>query len=101
MTRVSPVLRFSIEQGAGGAYLLARNTGNRHEKIQDIGLRSGSGAVLNVEKGTSPYVLPGAVQRWRIIAPQGLGPAGDAVSLSARAEVIKVANLPVAVTPLP
>jgi fimbrial chaperone protein len=99
--KVAPTVRFSIEQAAGAAYLVASNDGKRHEKIQDIELRNGTSTVLRVEAGSSPYVLPGAVRRWRIVAPDGLQPGGGSLSLSARAEVIKVASLPVAITSLP
>ncbi|MGI4880196.1 MAG: fimbrial biogenesis chaperone [Janthinobacterium lividum] len=96
--RVSALVRFHVEQVRGVPYLVASNAGTRHDKIQSIELRDHSGAVLGVDSGRSPYVLPGAIRQWRIVSPDGSPPAIVGLKLSAHAEATEVVDQPVAVT---
>jgi fimbrial chaperone protein len=93
--RVAPVLKFHVEQAADAYYLVASNDGNRHEKLQDVELRDASGSVFRIANGVSPYLLPGAIMRWRMTGPANARP-GAGLVLSARAETVRIANQPVA-----
>ncbi len=72
--RTAPQLRWRIELSGGQLYLAAVNEGARHETARDIGLATSGGAALKVEANLSPYILPGATRRWRILA-SGMPPA--------------------------
>ena len=71
-TRTETVLRWHIE----GAALIASNTGSRHDVLREITLGR-----TKVDSNASPYVLPGATRRWRI-----LGASGGSQHLTAKGE---------------
>lgn len=84
--RIAAHVQWRIEGGGGQLYLVAANDGSRHETVRDIALTvSGSGS-QKIETNVSPYVLAGAIRRWRILT-FGLSPApGTAMHLTARAD---------------
>ncbi len=79
-SRVSAPLQWRIETSGGQAFLVAVNSGTRHETIRNVGLRSAAGAALQIEANASPYVLAGATRRWRILTAS---PVGGVVRLTA------------------
>lgn len=70
---IAPRLRWRIENEGGQAYLTVTNEGTRHETLRDITL-SGGGPI-RIQGDASPYVLPGASRRWRLLTrpPPGVG----------------------------
>jgi len=84
-SRVAAHLQWRIESGSGQAYLVAINTGTRHETVRDIVLHTVGGNGLKVEANFPPYVLAGATRRWRILA-RGLPPPGTMLRLTASAD---------------
>lgn len=98
-TKTTPHLRFHVERITDQIYLVAVNDGNRHEKLQDITLRAGDGAVLGIDKNLSPYVLAGATRRWHIAAKSPLSDA--TLLLTAHAEAAQITDQIVAVTAQP
>jgi fimbrial chaperone protein len=82
--RVSSHLRWSV-QPSGGAYaLVAVNDGGRHETVRDMALTAADGRRLELEPNVSPYVLPGATRRWKILTPN-VAPSREALRLTAHA----------------
>lgn len=81
-TRVAPQLQWRIDSTGGRSSLVAVNSGRRHDTIRGIKLYTAEGAALDVEAQTSPYVLPGATRRWRILGMRPLTP-GTTVRLVA------------------
>lgn len=98
-TRATPDVRFHVERVADEGYLVAVNEGNRHEKLQDITLKTSDGVVLRAEKNTSPYILSGATRRWRFV--DKLQSKDTTLRLAARGEVSQFADQLVVVTTRP
>lgn len=96
MTRNAPLLRFSVERVTGQTYLVVVNDGNRHEKLQDVTLRSSDGTVFNVVKNISPYVLAGATQRWPVTGTPIV--TDKTLKLTARAEAGSITDQVIAIT---
>ena len=67
-TRIVPRITWRIGGSGDQTYLEAVNDGGRHEAFRDISLASAEGSRFKIEAGASPYVLPGATRRWRILA---------------------------------
>ncbi len=63
-TRIETDLAWRIEGGA----LVASNSGSKHDVLRDITLGG-----TKVDGNASPYVLPGATRRWRILGPATAG----------------------------
>lgn len=82
-TRAAPNLAWRVETAGGQLELTAVNTGNRHETLRDIVLRTKSGAPVPVERGASPYVLAGATRSWRIGAQHPPLASGEMLTLTA------------------
>lgn len=78
---IAPRLRWRIESEGGQAYLTVTNEGTRHETLRDIAL-SGAGPI-RIQGDASPYVLPGATRRWRLLART---PPGGRLRLTARGD---------------
>jgi fimbrial chaperone protein len=83
--RVAPHVRWSVESDAGASYLVAVNSGGRHDTVRNIALKSADGRSLEIESDVSPYVLAGATRRWRILT-KSPAPSREALRLTARAE---------------
>jgi fimbrial chaperone protein len=77
-------VRWSVQSDAGAYYLVAVNSGGRHEVFRDLELTAG-GRAVPLEQNISPYVLPGATRRWRILSTD-ISPAREAVRLKARSD---------------
>ena len=77
-------VRWSIQPDGGAYYLAAVNTGGRHDVFRDMVLTA-DGRPVALEKNLSPYVLPGATRRWRIMS-SNFAPAREALRLTARAD---------------
>ncbi len=65
-SRVAPALAWHVALQDGKAYLVADNSGTRHESVRDIVLSRPGGGAIAVEGGISPHVLAGASRRWRL-----------------------------------
>lgn len=79
-TRATPHLRWRVDpQG----YLIASNDGTRHQTVRNIVLRTHAGDQLKVEANVSPYVLPGATRRWRIVGLAAASALGTTLRLTA------------------
>jgi fimbrial chaperone protein len=78
-------VRWSIQSSGGAYYLVAVNSGGRHDVFRDMALTSASGRAVALEQNVSPYVLPGATRRWRIISTT-FAPSREALRLTARAD---------------
>lgn len=83
--RALPHLMFHIDREADQAYLVVINEGGRHATLRDITLTKPDGTALKTEAGSSPYVLAGATQRWRITA-NNFPLTEEALHLSAHAD---------------
>lgn len=64
---VRPDVHFYMEKKAGELYLVCTNEGQRHETIRDLVLTTSRGDRLDIEPGTSPYILAGSTRRWHVI----------------------------------
>jgi fimbrial chaperone protein len=73
---VAPRVSWSLQQDAGAYYLVAVNSGARHDEFRDIALTSAGGRSIAVDPHGSPYVLPGATRRWRILSSD-FSPSGQ------------------------
>jgi fimbrial chaperone protein len=94
-TRIAPHLQWRVETDGRQLYLVAFNDGSRHEKVGNISL-AGSGGASTVEPSSSPYILPGATRRWRVLV-SGIAPAPGAIlRLNANADTGPV-DMPVTV----
>jgi fimbrial chaperone protein len=60
-------VRWSVQHDGDAFYLVAVNGGGRHEVFRDMALTAG-GRPIRLEQNISPYVLPGATRRWRILS---------------------------------
>lgn len=87
--RVTPHIDWRIERDADGIFLVAANTGNKHERIRDIALTAGT-STLKPQGDSSPYLLAGSTRRFRLAA-DGAAPAPDAIfHLSAQSDGGKI-----------
>jgi fimbrial chaperone protein len=77
-------VRWSIQSDGAAYYLVAANTGARHESFHDIALTSADGRPVAIESNSSPYVLPGATRRWRILS-KTFAPSRETLRLTAQA----------------
>jgi fimbrial chaperone protein len=93
-------LQFHIERESGQLYLVGRNDGLCHEAIRDIALYTADGTRLAPDNGASPYILPGATRRWRIVVPSSMSLPNDTLKFTARddsgaiAEQVRVVSKP-------
>ena len=71
----SPNLTWSARQEGGNVVLEARNTGQRHARIEGLELRGRGGAEVSFGEGLNGYVLAGSTRRW-------VAPAGNADALT-------------------
>ena len=78
-------LRWSIQSDGGAYFLVAVNSGGRRDAVRDMALSSADGRAIAIESNLSPYVLPGATRRWRILA-ETFAPSQTALRLTARAD---------------
>ena len=83
-SRTAARVGWSIHSAGGAYYLVAVNTGGRREAFRDMSLRSADGRSIAIETNVSPYVLPGATRRWRILS-ETFAPSREALHLTARA----------------
>jgi fimbrial chaperone protein len=77
-------VRWSLQQDGGAYYLVAANSGGRHDAFRDITLTAG-GRPVRLEENVLPYVLPGATRRWRILSTD-VAPLREALRLTARSD---------------
>lgn len=87
VTRIASALRYHLEQRDGRPWLVAVNTGSRHETVRDIQLTSADGRHLKIADGVLPYVLAGATRRWLIVEMGGAAKWQSKVELSARGDL--------------
>ncbi len=83
--RVRPQVTWSLQADGGAWYLVAVNSGGRHDVFSGLALRTADGRPLALESNISPYVLAGGARRWRIITP-GFAPSGAPLRLTAQAD---------------
>jgi fimbrial chaperone protein len=83
-TREAANVQWSIQSQGGAYYLVAVNRGGRHEAFREMALTSADGRPIALEANVTPYVLPGATRRWRIVT-NNLAPSREALRLTARA----------------
>lgn len=83
--RVTPRISWSVQSDGDAHYLVAVNRGDRHDTIRDMVLRSADGRPVTLEANVSPYVLPGATRRWRIVS-RSFAPSREGLHLTARAD---------------
>jgi fimbrial chaperone protein len=84
--RSFPDVQFHIERDADHIYLVAMNAGNLHDSIRNIALTTSDGRKLEAESGATPYILPGANRRWRIVLKDTLPPQTDTLRLTAKTD---------------
>jgi len=77
-------VNWSLQSDGGNYYLVATNSGARHDAFHNIALNSSRGAIA-VDQSGSPYVLPGAMRRWRIVS-NGFSPSGQTLRVTASAD---------------
>jgi fimbrial chaperone protein len=83
-TRPAANVQWSLQSEGGASYLVAVNHGGRHDAFRDMALTSADGRPIALESTVTPYVLPGATRRWRILA-KSFAPTREALRLTARA----------------
>lgn len=97
-TAVAPQLRWRVEHGARQSFLVAENAGTLHEKVTGIALAGANGRAYSVERNVSPYVLPGATRRWRILGAEP--PASGTLSLTGQSNAARLAvQVPIVAAP--
>ena len=84
-------VRWSVQSDGGAYYLVAVNGGGRHEAFRDMTLTA-DGRPIPLEQNISPYVLPGATRRWRILATD-IAAVRPALRLTARSDAGPVDQL--------
>jgi fimbrial chaperone protein len=82
--RQTAKVQWSIQSDDGANYLVAVNRGGRHEAFRDMELAAADGSPIAIDSGVTPYVLPGATRRWRILAAN-FAPPREGLRLTARA----------------
>jgi fimbrial chaperone protein len=85
-SRSSPRVAFHIVDESGHAYLVAANTGTKHETLRNIELTTGAGVAVPTSKNASPYILADSTDRWEITGKNELPPAGEVLHLTAVAD---------------
>jgi fimbrial chaperone protein len=75
-------VRWGIQADGGAYYLVAVNSGARHEAFRHMALTSADGRPVEIESNISPYVLPGATRRWKVLSTS-FAPAREALRLTA------------------
>ena len=75
---------WSLQSDGGAYYLVAANSGASHDAFHNLALTGAGGSPIALQQGGSPYVLPGATRRWRIMA-NGFSPSGQTLRVSANA----------------
>jgi fimbrial chaperone protein len=83
-TRNAAHVQWSIQSDGAAYYLVAVNSGGRHEAFRNMVLTSADGRPIALEPNVSPYVLPHATRRWRILTAN-FAPSREALRLTARA----------------
>ena len=96
MVRTAAYLRFHVERQDGKSYLAAINDGTRHEKVEEIVIKTANGLSINAVGNVSPYVLAGAKSRWQLTSE--LPSDDEQLFLTAKTEAAKILNQPIAVT---
>ncbi|WP_233800584.1 fimbrial biogenesis chaperone [Paraburkholderia sp. HP33-1] len=81
----APRVSWSLQPAGGEYYLVAVNRGTRHDEFSDIALTAADGRAIAIDESGSPYVLPGATRRWRILS-KGFSPSGQTLRVTAHAE---------------
>ena len=75
---------WSVQPDGGAYYLVAVNSGARHDAFRNMALTEG-GRPVALETHVSPYILPGATRRWRITS-SNFAPSREALRLTALAD---------------
>jgi fimbrial chaperone protein len=84
--RLASDVQWRIVNRDGRLWLVAVNTGSRHETIREMALRTAEGASFKVVVKSPPHILAGGTRRW-LIQPNGpLPPAGASMRLTARGD---------------
>jgi fimbrial chaperone protein len=96
-TRAVPHLQWRVEREGGDAYLVARNSGDGHERVRNIALAAPTGRVFKVDDNQSPYILAGNTRRWRLVTSGSTVP-GAVVHLTAQGDS-SVIDEPVPISP--
>jgi fimbrial chaperone protein len=73
---------FRVENKAGQLFLVATNSGTRHETIRDVALKGSDGGGLTSDANSTPYILAGATRRWPIGGLDRMPATGDSVHLT-------------------
>lgn len=84
--RVSPDLHWRLDREANHWWLVAVNSGGRHEAVRNLALRTADGSRLKVENGALGYVLAGATRRWDVVLPAAAPALGTVLQLSAQTD---------------
>lgn len=84
LAREGAHVSWSLQPEAGAWYLVAVNSGGRHEVFRNLALTA-DGRPVALETNVSPYVLPGGARRWRILT-NNFAPSREALRLTARAD---------------
>jgi fimbrial chaperone protein len=84
-SKASPASRvnWSLQSDGGAYYLVAANSGASHDVFRDLALTGAGGAPIAIQQGGSPYVLPGATRRWRVVS-NGFSPSGQTLRVTAQ-----------------
>lgn len=101
-SRITPNVRWLIERSAKSIYLVAINDGSRHVLFSDITLFTPYGTMFKPgAQDELPYVLAGAMRRWRLASNNRFPAPGAKLRLTAKAESGNLDVLvPVVATPM-
>jgi len=86
LTRAVPNVQFHVEMNAGQIFLVATNSGLRHDVVRDIELSTNDGRKLAAVPGASPYILAGASRRWSIAAQSPLPLPSETLRLTGHSD---------------
>jgi fimbrial chaperone protein len=87
--RLTPQVQWRIENRDGHPWLVAVNSGSRHETFTDMALRTADGASFKLVVKSPPHILAGATRRW-LIQANGPMPLPAAMRLTANGDSGKV-----------
>jgi fimbrial chaperone protein len=78
--RISPQLQWRVTSEGEKYFLVASNSGARHQAVRNLVLAMPDGRAVKTEGSISPYVLAGATRRWPLVTPP---PPGTLLKLTA------------------
>jgi fimbrial chaperone protein len=84
--RAAPHVTFTIQNDGDHTYLMAANTGSRHDSVRNLALTTSAGVAVPTAKDGSPYILADSTDRWEITAKGELPAGGSSLHLTGMAD---------------